>query len=167
MFVYHWPALCFKDLFLCWLYCSIASLVLLRCFCILIHWDRFYSSIISHQNCINIYHFELVYTTRTNVWNHFPLFRGCGPPPPGSHSVSTAIYQFHPEPNRDATSDNTPCWRWLLSPQIALVSPQCAELSVRTRRAFHLSAHVSIERESSSSDTLVHESFSFVFCTDN
>ena len=79
---------------------------------------------------------------------------------PSSHSVSTAIYQFHPgEPNRDITTtllvgvDSSPL---NCSGFTSVRSLYCA------RRAFHLNAHVSTERKSSSSDTLLHESFSFV-----
>ena len=133
MFVYHCPALCFQDLFLCWLYCSSIATFSITSMLWFIEID-FTHLINNIASKWHIYHFELVYTTRTNVWNQFPLFRGCGPTP-SSHSVSTAIYQFHPEPNRERRNIRQHSLLVLTSlPQIALVSPQCAEFSVRSAR---------------------------------
>ena len=82
---------------------------------------------------------------------------------PSSHSVSTAIYQFHPgasQTERDITTtllvgvDSSP----LNCSGFTSVRSLCA------RRAFHLNAHVSIERKSSSSDTLLHTSHFLLSC---
>ena len=83
---------------------------------------------------------------------------------PSSHSVSTAIYQFHPgQRAKQRHHNNTRCWCRLLAPQLLwfhlnALSVLCA------RRAFHLNAHVSTERKSSSSDTLLHTSHFLLSC---
>ena len=138
---------CFKDLSLC----CIASYDALRLI--------FYTS---HQYRIHLHicHFELVYT-RTNVWNQFPLFRGCGVHPQFTFCVySNLSISSWREPNRDITTtllvgvDSSP----LNCSGFTSVRSLCA------RRAFHLNAHVSIERKSSSSDTLLHTSHFLLSC---
>ena len=83
---------------------------------------------------------------------------GCGA---SSHSVSTVICQFHPEPNRDITQHSLLVLPPL--PQIAPVSPQW---SLCARRVFHLSEHAPTERKSSSSDTSYTSHF-LLSCVDS
>lgn len=86
---------------------------------------------------------------------------------PSSHSVSTAIYQFHPgEPNRERHHNNTPCRCWLLSPQLlwfhlsALSVLRSARVSSECARFYR--AQIIILRHFTA-----HESFSFVLCANN
>ena len=121
----------------------------------------------SHQYRIylHICHFELVYT-RTNVWNQFPLFRGCGVRPQFTFCVySNLSISSWPE-SQTETSQQHSLLVLTPRPSIALVSPQCA-LYVRSARvssecARFYRAQIIILRHFTA-----HESFSFVLCANN
>ena len=122
----------------------------------------------SHQYRIylHICHFELVYT-RTNVWNQFPLFRGCGVRPQFTFCVySNLSISSWPE-SQTETSQQHSLLVLTPRPSIALVSPQCALCTVRSARvssecARFYRAQIIILRHFTA-----HESFSFVLCANN
>ena len=132
----------------------------------MMHWD-WYFMYTSHQYRIylHICHFELVYT-RTNVWNQFPLFRGCGVRPQFTFCVySNLSISSWPE-SQTETSQQHSLLVLTPRPSIALVSPQCA-LYVRSARvssecARFYRAQIIILRHFTA-----HESFSFVLCANN
>ena len=93
----------------------------------MMHWD-WYFMYTSHQYRIylHICHFELVHT-RTNVWNQFPLFRGCGVHPQFTFCVySNLSISSWPESQTETSQQQHSLLVLTPRPSIALVSPQCA-----------------------------------------
>ena len=110
---------------------------------------------------LHICHFELVYT-RTNVWNQFPLFRGCGVRPQFTFCVySNLSISSWPESQTETSQQHS---LLVLTPAPQLLWFHLSALSMCARRAFHLNAHVSTERKSSSSDTLLRTSHFLLSC---